>query len=67
MKLICDEEDYQKHLDYIHYNPIKHGLASRPADWPWSTFDRYVKKGVYDVDWDQQGLESIREIDCAGE
>ena len=48
---ISDENDYQKHIDYIHYNPVKHGLVTRVKDWPYSTFHRYVKKGVYDENW----------------
>ena len=43
--------DYQMHLDYIHVNPVKHGLVERPVDWQWSTFHRYVREGVYAPDW----------------
>jgi putative transposase len=46
-----DERDYQRHFDYIHYNPVKHGLVERPGDWPYSTFHRWVKLGVYDSHW----------------
>ena len=38
-------------LDYIHVNPVKHGLVERPVDWQWSTFHRYVREGVYAPDW----------------
>lgn len=48
---IADEADYEFHLDYIHFNPIKHGYVSRAADWPWSSFQRFVKEGIYDPDW----------------
>ncbi len=48
---ICDEIDLEQHLDYIHYNPIKHGLVERVVDWPYSSFTRYVKEGIYDMDW----------------
>ena len=48
---IRDDEDLSRHLDYVHFNPVKHGLVSNAADWPYSTFDRYVKKGVYPSDW----------------
>lgn len=48
---ICDDDDYQRHLDYIHYNPVKHGLADRVADWPHSTFHRYVALATYPEDW----------------
>ena len=46
-----DEGDYQRHVDYIHYNPVKHGYVSRVVDWPYSSFHRYVKHGVLPADW----------------
>ena len=55
--VIRDETDFQKHVDYIHYNPVKHGLAKRPADWEWSTFRKYVSQGVYDNSWGESPLE----------
>lgn len=48
---IRDEHDLEACVDYIHWNPCKHRLATRPADWPWSTFHRYVERGQYDLDW----------------
>jgi putative transposase len=48
---IRDEADLHRHLDYIHYNPVKHGLVERVLDWPHSTFHRYVKQGLYPVNW----------------
>ena len=44
---IRDEKDLQKHIDYIHYNPVKHGLARDVADWKWSTYHKYVESGHY--------------------
>jgi putative transposase len=44
---IRDENDLQRHVDYIHYNPVKHGLVRRVEDWPWSTYHRYVREGFY--------------------
>lgn len=44
---IRDEHDLQKHVDYIHYNPVKHGLVQRLEDWPWSTYHQYVREGLY--------------------
>jgi putative transposase len=44
---IKDEADLQKHVDYIHYNPIKHGLAKQVEQWPWSTFHKYYQAGIY--------------------
>ncbi|HET7268086.1 MAG TPA: transposase [Oleiagrimonas sp.] len=49
--LIRDEADLTNHLDYIHYNPVKHGWAECPADWPYSSFHRHVADGHYPVDW----------------
>ncbi|QND84947.1 Transposase [Chromobacterium vaccinii] len=48
---IRSEVDYAAHLDYIHINPLKHGLVSRVQDWPFSTFHRAVKQGMYPQDW----------------
>ena len=48
---IRDECDFQRHVDYVHFNPIKHGLVSRVMDWPHSTFHRFVSEGVYSSDW----------------
>ncbi len=48
---IRDENDFARHVDYIHFNPVKHGHAQRAADWPHSTFHRYVRDGVYAHDW----------------
>ena len=49
--LIRNEQDFQKHLDYIHYNQVKHGLVTNPGDWPATTFHRYVKAGLYPANW----------------
>jgi putative transposase len=49
--LIRDEDDFLRHADYIHFNPVKHGLVNRVRDWPYSTFHRYVERGVYPIDW----------------
>ena len=49
--LIRDDRDYARHVDYIHYNPIKHGLVAQAADWPYSTFSRWVRRGVYTEAW----------------
>jgi putative transposase len=48
---IRDENDFACHLDYIHINPVKHGLVTRVRDWPYSSFHRMVKLGVYPDDW----------------
>jgi len=48
---IRDYRDFIMHLEYIHMNPVKHGLVARPIDWPWSSFRQYVQKGWYGEDW----------------
>jgi putative transposase len=48
---IEDEEDFERHLDYIHYNPVKHGLITCPHLWPHSSFSRWVRMGHYSREW----------------
>ncbi len=48
---IRDEIDLQRHVDYIHYNPLKHGYVKQVKDWPYSTFHKYVVQGVYTENW----------------
>jgi len=48
---IKDENDFCIHCDYIHYNPVKHGYARVPNQWPYSSFRRYVREGLYDEGW----------------
>jgi putative transposase len=43
--------DFIKHVEYIHFNPVKHELIKSPIDWPYSSLHRYVKQGTYDSDW----------------
>ena len=49
--LIRDEADFRAHMDYVHINPMKHGLVEHVADWPYSTFHGLVAQGVYARDW----------------
>ena len=46
-----DEDDLNAHIDYIHYNPVKHGLVERVDDWAWSSYHRYVEMGMYPAGW----------------
>jgi putative transposase len=48
---IRDDDDFAHHVDYIHINPVKHGFVARVRDWPYSSFHRMVKLGVYPRDW----------------
>ena len=49
--LIRDESDFNRHCDYIHYNPVKHGLCSSAKDWQYSSFHRFVAAEIYPLDW----------------
>jgi len=49
--MIRDEEDFMRHVNYIHYNPVKHNLVESPKDWKFSSFHGYVKEGIYDQSW----------------
>jgi putative transposase len=49
--LIRDEADFQAHLDYIHYTPVKHGWVKQANEWPYSTFHYWVKNGLYENHW----------------
>jgi putative transposase len=64
--LIRDEADWRRHVDYIHYNPVKHGLARALAAWPYSSFHPFVKQGHYSSDWGAgEGVDIV--IEVAGE
>lgn len=54
---IRDESDYCNHVDYIHYNPVKHGLVCSPRDWVHSSFKKYVDEGLYSADWGGRAIE----------
>ena len=65
--LIRNEEDYQKHFDYIHYNPIKHGYVKHPADWKWSTYHSYLSESLYSERWGETEPETISGLNQFGE
>ena len=48
---IRDERDFNRHVNYIHYNPVKHGLVMRPVDWQYSGIHRYIQQGILTCDW----------------
>ena len=49
--LIRDEKDFERHVDYIHYNPVKHSHVKRAVDWPYSTIHEYIMQGLLDRNW----------------
>ena len=61
---IISEDDLHNHINYIHYNPVKHKHAKAPKDWEHSSFDKFVKAGNYDVNWGTtQDIQKIKELD----
>ncbi|MDX9865872.1 MAG: transposase [Anaerolineaceae bacterium] len=63
---IRDEQDLNHHIHYIHYNPVKHGYVQSVRDWPWSSFHRYVREGLYEADWGT-GVEETLFVSDYGE
>ena len=59
--MIRGQADYNAHMDYVHFNPVKHGLVSAPKDWAYSSFHRLAEQGVYDIEWG-----SVSDIDFTG-
>ncbi len=55
--LLRDDADFARHVEYIHYNPVKHGYTSAPMDWPYSSFRRYVEGGLYSRDWGRDAID----------
>ncbi len=55
---IRDDADLERHVDYIHYNPVKHGWVTRAADWPHSTLHEYIRRGLVSRDWSGSGSGS---------
>lgn len=60
---IRDENDWRRHMDYVHYNPVKHGYARKPGEWPYSSFNRCVGKGWYSPEWGSVEPKSIKGVD----
>jgi putative transposase len=57
--VIRDDADHARHMDYVHYNPVKHGHVATVCDWPYSTFHRLVEAGVYPRDWGAAAPDDI--------
>ena len=57
--LIRDDVDFGRHVDYIHFNPVKHGWVQRAADWPHSSIHRFIRDGVIDASWASVGDAEI--------
>lgn len=62
--LIRDENDLSKHLDYIHFNPVKHQYTKSVKDWSFSSFNKFVKLKNYDINWGSDfDIEEIKELE----
>ncbi|XAL99149.1 transposase [Phycisphaeraceae bacterium D3-23] len=61
--LIRDEEDLEQHVNYIHYNPVKHGYVKHTTDWPHSSIHRYIDQGWQQPDWDALMKNSTLDLD----
>ncbi|MCA2576471.1 MAG: hypothetical protein IM514_09515 [Microcystis sp. M41BS1] len=57
--LLRDERDFALHCDYIHYNPVKHGLCANPQDWQFSSIHRFIAQGIYPPNWGSDGIKEI--------
>ena len=53
---IRDEDDFARHVDYIHYNPVKHGYVKHPTDWAYSSIHRYIRQGVLPATWGSDAI-----------
>ena len=49
--MIRDQSDYEHHINYIHYNPVKHGYVKNPSDWPYSSIHRFIRQGILSEGW----------------
>ena len=58
---LLDERDFAAHVDYIHHNPVRHGLVAAPRDWPHSTFTQWVERGVYESTWCSEAMPELPE------
>jgi putative transposase len=58
--LITDQDDFNNHVDYIHWNPVKHGYVRKVSEWSYSSFHSYVQQGVYSSDWGYAGEFNIQ-------
>jgi putative transposase len=60
--VVRDERDFQRHLDYIHYNPVKHGYAARPEEWMDSSYVFWRQRGAYPQQWGWRLPETLQDV-----
>ena len=61
-KCIRDDRDFEHHCDYVHFNPVKHGLSKRPEDYLFSSYKDFIKRGYYELGWGYIEPESISRL-----
>ena len=60
---ILTEEELNNHINYIHFNPVKHGLVKAVKDWQYSSFHKFVEQGLYEQNWGSEtDIESIKKL-----
>ena len=62
--VIRNKDDFQRHIDYIHYNPVKHGLVASAGDWHFSSFRKFYERGFYDSGWGDVEPKTIADLHC---
>jgi len=60
--VIRDQEDFNRHVDYIHYNPVKHGYVDRLEDWPRSSYRQWMARGYYELGWGHTEPERVANL-----
>lgn len=58
---IRNEDDFEQHLNYIHYNPVKHNYVQQPSEWPYSSIHRYIKQGILPKNWACQSIGNFEQ------
>ena len=66
-RLIRDEDDLSAHIDYIHYNPVKHKYVDNPVEWEFSTIHKFIKRGYYQSFIENNGVKAIIDLPSARE
>jgi len=57
-----NENDFKRHMDYIHYNPVKHGITLKPEEYRYSSFNKWVKEGFYEKGWGHTEPEDLKDM-----
>ena len=62
--VVRDQDDFDKHVDYVHYNPVKHGLVKSVKDWRYSSFGKFYEQGFYEEGWGDDKPNTIIGLHC---